>query len=265
MVAAGDVWSGKRPADPVRREIADIRFGGEEADLRAGGAGALDQPKRFGRRMVFGIGYHERDMLAGGERRDFGAIGPGARRGTGTIQTAVASRASPASPAEMRAVSWGNPKASRPSGQVALVRTGPGGHNSAPKKETTQENKVMANETHESVIGSDVEIIGTIKSSGTVRLDGKLDGELICGGNAILGKTAQVKGNVTATSVSIEGKINGNLLAKDKIEMKATATVNGDIKARRLSVEDGVTFVGRSEVNPNSQPVPAPQLNVPQR
>ena len=30
----------------------------------------------------------------------------------------------------------------------------------------------MANETHESVIGSDVEIIGTIKSSGSVRLDG---------------------------------------------------------------------------------------------
>lgn len=123
----------------------------------------------------------------------------------------------------------------------------------------------MANETHESVIGSDVEIVGTIKSSGTIRLDGKLDGELICGGNAILGKSAQVKGNVSATSVSIEGKINGNLLAKDKIEMKATATVNGDIKARRLSVEDGVTFVGRSEVNPNSQPAPAPQPNVPQR
>ena len=114
----------------------------------------------------------------------------------------------------------------------------------------------MSNENHESVIGSDVEIIGTIKSSGTVRLDGKLEGELQCGGNAIIGKSAQVKGNVTATSVCIEGKINGNLLAKDKIEMKATATVNGDIKARRLSVEDGVTFVGRSEVNPNSQPVP---------
>ena len=123
----------------------------------------------------------------------------------------------------------------------------------------------MSNENHESVIGSDVEIIGTIKSSGTVRLDGKLEGELQCGGNAILGKTAQVKGNVTATSVSIEGKISGNILAKDKIEMKATATVNGDIKARRLSVEDGVTFVGRSEVNPNSQPVPSMAPGVPQR
>ena len=92
---------------------------------------------------------------------------------------------------------------------------------------------------------------------------------LQCGGNAILGKNAQVKGNVTATSVSIEGKISGNILAKDKIEMKATATVNGDIKARRLSVEDGVTFVGRSEVNPNAQPAPAadskPGPQVPQR
>ena len=116
----------------------------------------------------------------------------------------------------------------------------------------------MSNEHQESVIGADVEIIGTVKSNGSIRLDGKLEGELQCGGNAILGKNAQVKGNVTATSVSIEGKINGNILAKDKIEMKATATVNGDIKSRRLSVEDGVTFVGRSEVNPNSPSVPAP-------
>jgi cytoskeletal protein CcmA (bactofilin family) len=122
---------------------------------------------------------------------------------------------------------------------------------------TTTGEMQMSNEHQESVIGADVEIVGTVKSNGSLRLDGKLEGELLCGGNAILGKNAQVKGNVTATSVTIEGKINGNVLAKDKIEMKATATVNGDIKARRLAVEDGVTFVGRSEVNPNSQPAPA--------
>ena len=118
----------------------------------------------------------------------------------------------------------------------------------------------MSNENQQSVIGADVEIIGTIKSTGSIRLDGKLEGELLCGGNAILGKEAEIKGNITATSVSIEGKINGNILAKDKIEMKATATVNGDIKARRLSVEDGVTFVGRSEVNPNASAQPTPPV-----
>ena len=127
----------------------------------------------------------------------------------------------------------------------------------------------MSNENQQSIIGADVEIIGMIKSTGSIRLDGKLEGELLCGGNAILGKEAEIKGNITATSVSIEGKINGNILAKDKIEMKATATVNGDIKARRLSVEDGVTFVGRSEVNPNasaqSTPTPPPTPQQPQQ
>lgn len=113
----------------------------------------------------------------------------------------------------------------------------------------------MNDELKESIIGADVEITGTIKSSGSIRLDGKLDGELQCSGNATIGRQATVVGNITAHSVIIEGKLNGNILAADKIEMKAAAEVNGDIKSRRLAVEDGVTFVGRSEVRPNSKPL----------
>ena len=110
----------------------------------------------------------------------------------------------------------------------------------------------MSEEYRESVIGEDVQIVGTVTSAGNVRLDGKLEGDLQCGGTAVLGPTAVVKGNVTAVSVSIMGQIEGNILASDKIAMGSTAVVNGDIRARRLSVEDGVTFVGRSDVNPNA-------------
>jgi cytoskeletal protein CcmA (bactofilin family) len=46
--------------------------------------------------------------------------------------------------------------------------------------------------------------------------------------------------------------------------MKSTARVQGDIKAKRLSVEDGVTFIGRSEVNPSGvapeAAAPAPEV-----
>jgi cytoskeletal protein CcmA (bactofilin family) len=109
----------------------------------------------------------------------------------------------------------------------------------------------MDNSTPQSVIAADVEITGTIRSTGSVRVDGKLDGELHCTGDATIGKSATVKGNLTVNSASIEGTINGNVTAKDRIEMKSSARVTGDIKAKRLSVEDGVTFVGRSEVNPS--------------
>ena len=109
--------------------------------------------------------------------------------------------------------------------------------------------------TPQSVISNDIEITGTIKGSGSVRIDGKLEGELHCGGDAVIGKSAQIKGNIVVSSVSIEGSVQGNVTAKDRIEMKSTARVTGDIRAKRLSVEDGVTFIGRSEVNPSGSPI----------
>ncbi len=109
----------------------------------------------------------------------------------------------------------------------------------------------------QSVISSEVEIKGTVQSSGSVRIDGKLEGELHCGGDAIIGESAVVQGNLNVNSASVEGQLNGNILAKDRIELKASARVTGDIKAKRLSVEDGVTFVGRSEVNPSASPISA--------
>ena len=111
------------------------------------------------------------------------------------------------------------------------------------------------NTTPQSVISSEVEITGTIKSSGSIRVDGKLEGELHCTGDAIIGKSAQIKGNMVVSSATIEGAVQGNVTAKDRIEMKSSARVTGDIRAKRLSVEDGVTFIGRSEVNPSGSPL----------
>jgi cytoskeletal protein CcmA (bactofilin family) len=114
----------------------------------------------------------------------------------------------------------------------------------------------MENSATQSIIAEDVEITGTVKSTGAVRVDGKLDGELNCNGDAVIGKSATIKGNINVNSATIEGTINGNVIAKDRIEMKSTARVTGDIRSKRLSVEDGVTFIGRSEVNPSGAPSP---------
>ena len=104
--------------------------------------------------------------------------------------------------------------------------------------------------TPKTLIAEDIEITGSIKCASHIQFDGKLNGDLTCTGAALLGKTTVVKGNVSAESVSISGTIAGNITAKDRIEMKSTAKVQGDIRAKRLTVEDGVTFIGKSEVNP---------------
>jgi cytoskeletal protein CcmA (bactofilin family) len=100
------------------------------------------------------------------------------------------------------------------------------------------------------IIADDVEISGSLKSSAGVKMAGKLNGDLTCGGDVLVEKGAAVKGNVTANSVVVLGMIKGNIIAKERIELKGAARVAGDIKAKRLTVEEGVTLAGKAEIVP---------------
>lgn len=112
------------------------------------------------------------------------------------------------------------------------------------------------------VLTSDVEIKGNLKFSGELTFEGKLDGEITTDGTLNLGDGAVVNGNISATNVVVRGKINGNIIAKDKIDIKAKTELFGDIKAAKLAIEEGVTFVGKTEVNPNKvSPTSQPRVN----
>jgi len=113
-----------------------------------------------------------------------------------------------------------------------------------------EEEQMEGGEAMKTVIGEDVEVVGSVKCSSSIQIDGKLNGDLTCKGSAIVGPSANMKGNLNVESVTIHGHVNGNVNAKDRIALKATANLNGDIRGKRLSVEDGVTFIGKSEVNP---------------
>ena len=101
------------------------------------------------------------------------------------------------------------------------------------------------------VLNSDVEIKGNIRFAGELTFEGKLDGEISSDGTLHLGDSAVVTGNINVGNVTVRGKVNGNVTAKDKIEIKAKTELFGDIRASKLAVEEGVTFVGKTEVNPN--------------
>src|SRR5262245_36115096 len=109
------------------------------------------------------------------------------------------------------------------------------------------------------VLNSDVEIKGNVKFAGELTLEGKLEGEINSDGTLIIGETGTVNGNVNAGTVSVRGKINGNIVARDKIEIKSKAEVFGDIRSAKLAIEEGVTFVGKTEVNPNKVAPSAPR------
>jgi cytoskeletal protein CcmA (bactofilin family) len=113
------------------------------------------------------------------------------------------------------------------------------------------------NPDSKNVLNSDVEVKGTLKFSGELDLDGKVDGDINSDGTLNLGDNAVVKGTIEVGSVVVRGKITGTVVATDKIELKAKTELFGDVRAAKLVIEEGVTFVGKTEVNPNKVSLPS--------
>jgi cytoskeletal protein CcmA (bactofilin family) len=100
-------------------------------------------------------------------------------------------------------------------------------------------------------LNSDVEIKGTLRFNDELTFDGKLEGDITSEGILNLGDNAVIKGNLNVNSVVLRGKINGNVTAQERIEIKAKTELFGDIRSAKLAIEEGVTFEGKTEVNPN--------------
>lgn len=114
------------------------------------------------------------------------------------------------------------------------------------------------------VLGSDVEIKGTLKFTGELTFEGKLEGEIHTDGTLNLGDSAVINGNMDVQSVVVRGKVNGNITAKEKVDIKAKAELFGDVRAAKLAIEEGVTFVGKIDVNPNKvSPTASPRPSSP--
>ena len=97
-------------------------------------------------------------------------------------------------------------------------------------------------------VGKGVEFKGTISYSGTVRIDGYLDGEIHTDGVLLIGEEAVIQAKITAGTVVCKGKITGDVIAKECVKLRAPAVMNGSVKTPVLSMEDGVLFNGALEM-----------------
>lgn len=100
----------------------------------------------------------------------------------------------------------------------------------------------------ESLVGVNSTFKGDIDTKGTLRIDGRMEGNV----NAdwvILGDKASLKGDIAARGIIVAGVIEGNLRAKEIVEIKAKGRVAGDIQTSKLTIIEGGLFDGRSSMS----------------
>jgi cytoskeletal protein CcmA (bactofilin family) len=99
-----------------------------------------------------------------------------------------------------------------------------------------------------SVIGNNTVITGNLRTEGSIRVDGKIVGNVVTQADAAVGMNGVVEGSVDARNITVAGKVMGTLTASQKLVLEGKSVMKGDIRTARLVVDEGAVFDGRSSM-----------------
>ena len=105
-----------------------------------------------------------------------------------------------------------------------------------------------------SCIGASCEFSGEIHSPETIRIEGRVKGEVHCDQTVIVEESASIEAVIDAASVVIAGEVRGDMSATKKITLQKTARVTGDLRTPGIVIEEGAKLEGRIVISPDEQP-----------
>ena len=100
-----------------------------------------------------------------------------------------------------------------------------------------------------SIIGEGSVFEGNFYIHGSLKIDGKFEGEIKTEEQIIIGETGKVKTNIAARRVIVAGTIIGNITATEEVHILETGRVLGDITTPVLKLESGVVLNGKVTIS----------------
>ncbi len=99
----------------------------------------------------------------------------------------------------------------------------------------------------ESLIGVNSEFQGELHVKGTLRVDGRIEGQLWaeC---VILSESGVVTGEINAKKIIVGGRIEGTLRGREIVEIKSKGRVSGEIFTPKIAITEGGELNGKIEM-----------------
>ena len=107
-------------------------------------------------------------------------------------------------------------------------------------------NRKINSDITDTFIGDGTVFEGKIRSAAGLRLEGKLNGDLECEGDVVIGESGIANSNITARNVILAGQITGNVTIKGKLTITSTGKLYGNMSSATLTIEEGGLFQGNS-------------------
>jgi cytoskeletal protein CcmA (bactofilin family) len=112
-----------------------------------------------------------------------------------------------------------------------------------------------AEEQIKAYMGEDTFFNGSLNFEGTVRIDGKFEGQVTTEDTLIVGETGHLKAEISAGTVVCMGRIEGTVVASKKVEIHSTSKVKGNVKSPAIYIELGGVLDGSCDMTGNESKV----------
>ena len=102
----------------------------------------------------------------------------------------------------------------------------------------------------DTLIGRQTEILGDVRFSGGLHVDGKIKGKIIAdnsnkGASLSVSENGSVEGDVRVPSIVLNGRVTGDVYATERIHLASKARVNGNVYYKILEMEGGAEINGQ--------------------
>jgi len=114
-----------------------------------------------------------------------------------------------------------------------------------------------------SIIGAGMTLEGDSETDGSLRVEGRIHGNVRAGKSVVIGKDGFVGGSIFTQDAVIAGRVSGGIHALSRLELLATSEVSGEIEAPRMQVEEGATVKGQVAIGESAGAFKVPQERIP--
>lgn len=101
------------------------------------------------------------------------------------------------------------------------------------------------------IIGKGSIFEGILRSSGSIRIDGKTTGDIHADGEVIIGQDAVCIGNITSSNIEISGHVTGDITSGGCMKIYESGLLKGDIQVTSFVIDEGGVFEGLCHINTN--------------
>jgi len=100
----------------------------------------------------------------------------------------------------------------------------------------------------DTLIGEGSVFEGNIKSQASLRIEGRMIGDIECGGDVTIGENGKAQSNIAARNVVVAGVVQGDITTRGTLTLTATGRLYGNLSAHSLVIAEGAVFQGASKM-----------------